>query len=211
MIRATKIVATLGPASSDPVVLERLLRAGVDVVRLNFSHGSAQTHIDLASLVREIAAKVGKPVALMADLQGPKIRVGKFAEGKVLLEAGAAFVLDAQRVEPGNIDIVGLDYKELPRDVRPGDTLLLNDGLIKLIVDGVRGEQVHTRVVVGGVLSNNKGYQQGGRGLDRASADLQGHGGHQDGDGFPGRVSGGELSEERDGHGDGAPTRQCRG
>jgi pyruvate kinase len=165
MIRATKIVATLGPASSDPVVLERLLRAGVDVVRLNFSHGTAQGHIDSASLVREIAAKVGKPVALMADLQGPKIRVGKFAEGKVMLEPGAAFVLDAARTEPGDIDGVGLDYKELPRDVRPGDTLLLNDGLIKLTVEAVRGERVHTVVVLGGELSNNKGINKAGGGL----------------------------------------------
>ena len=165
MIRATKIVATLGPASSDPAVLERLLRAGVDVVRLNFSHGTAQGHIDSASLVREIAAKVGKPVALMADLQGPKIRVGKFAEGKVMLEPGAAFVLDAARTEPGDIDGVGLDYKELPRDVRPGDTLLLNDGLIKLTVEAVRGERVHTIVVLGGELSNNKGINKAGGGL----------------------------------------------
>ena len=165
MIRATKIVATLGPASSDPGVLERLLRAGVDVVRLNFSHGKAQDHIDRAALVREVAAKVGKPVALMADLQGPKIRVGKFADGKVMLEAGAAFVLDAQRSEPGDLQGVGLDYKELPRDVRPGDTLLLNDGLIKLTVEAVRGEQVHTRVVLGGELSNNKGINKAGGGL----------------------------------------------
>jgi pyruvate kinase len=165
MIRATKIVATLGPASSDPEVLERLLRAGVDVVRLNFSHGKAQDHIDRATLVRSIAQKLGKPVALMADLQGPKIRVGKFVEGKVMLQPGAAFVLDAQRSEPGTIDIVGLDYKELPRDVRPGDTLLLNDGLIKLTVEVVRGEQVHTRVVLGGELSNNKGINKAGGGL----------------------------------------------
>jgi pyruvate kinase len=165
MTRATKIVATLGPASSDPAVLERLLRSGVDVVRLNFSHGKAQDHIDRANLVREIAAKVGKPVALMADLQGPKIRVGKFAEGRVMLEAGASFVLDAQRTEPGDVQAVGLDYKELPRDVRPGDTLLLNDGLIQLEVTAVRGEQVHTRVVVGGELSNNKGINKAGGGL----------------------------------------------
>jgi pyruvate kinase len=165
MIRATKIVATLGPASSDPEVLERLLRAGVDVVRLNFSHGKAQDHIDRANLVRSIAEKIGKPVALMADLQGPKIRVGKFVEGKVMLEPGAAFVLDAQRTEPGDIHAVGLDYKELPRDVRPGDTLLLNDGLIKLTVTLVKGEQVHTRVVLGGELSNNKGINKAGGGL----------------------------------------------
>ena len=165
MTRATKIVATLGPASSDPAVLERLLLAGVDVVRLNFSHGKAQDHIDRAVLVREAAARAGKPVALMADLQGPKIRVGKFAEGRVLLVAGATFVLDAGRSEPGDLHGVGLDYKELPRDVRPGDTLLLNDGLIKLVVEAVRGEQVVTQVVLGGDLSNNKGINKAGGGL----------------------------------------------
>ena len=165
MPRATKIVATLGPASSDPEVLERLLRAGVDVVRLNFSHGKAQDHIARAELVRAIAKKVGKPVALMADLQGPKIRVGKFAEGKVMLVNGERFVLDAARIEAGAIDGVGLDYKELPRDVKPGDTLLLNDGLIVLTVEAVRGEQVHTLVKVGGELSNNKGINKQGGGL----------------------------------------------
>ena len=165
MTRATKIVATLGPASSDPQVLERLLRMGVDVVRLNFSHGKAQDHIDRANLVREAAARVGKPVALMADLQGPKIRVGKFAEGKVMLENGMPFILDAQRTELGDIHAVGLDYKELPRDVKPGDTLLLNDGLIVLVVDHVQGEQVHTRVKIGGELSNNKGINKAGGGL----------------------------------------------
>jgi pyruvate kinase len=164
-MRATKIVATLGPATNNPEVLERILRAGVDVVRLNFSHGTAQDHIDRATLVRELAAKVGKPVALMADLQGPKIRVGKFADGRVMLVAGQPFVLDAQRIEPGTIDAVGLDYRELPRDVRPGDILLLNDGLIVLTVEAVRGEQVHTRVKVGGELSNNKGINKAGGGL----------------------------------------------
>ncbi len=165
MPRATKIVATLGPASSDPAVLERLIRAGVDVVRLNFSHGKAQDHIDRATLVRDIAAKVGKPVALMADLQGPKIRVGKFADGKVMLEVGARFILDASRTEPGDVGVVGLDYKELPRDVKPGDALLLNDGLIVLTVDAVRGDQVHTVVKIGGELSNNKGINKQGGGL----------------------------------------------
>ena len=165
MPRATKIVATLGPASSDPEVLERLLRAGVDVVRLNFSHGKAQDHIDRANLVRACAARVGKPIALMADLQGPKIRVGKFAEGRVMLENGMPFVLDAGRMEPGDINGVGLDYKELPRDVKPGDVLLLNDGLIVLTVDRVQGEQVHTLVKIGGELSNNKGINKQGGGL----------------------------------------------
>jgi pyruvate kinase len=165
MPRATKIVATLGPASSEPAVLERLLRAGVDVVRLNFSHGTPDDHIARAQLVRDTAARVGKPLALMADLQGPKIRVGRFADGRVTLVAGAPFVLDAARAEPGDLGGVGLDYKDLPRDVRPGDRLLLNDGLIVLDVDAVRGEQVHTVVRIGGVLSNNKGINKQGGGL----------------------------------------------
>jgi pyruvate kinase len=97
--RATKIVATLGPASSEPALLEEMIRAGVNVVRLNFSHGKAQDHIDRATLVREAAKRAGREVAIMADLQGPKIRVGKFAEGKVYLEHGHKFILDAARVE----------------------------------------------------------------------------------------------------------------
>ncbi|MDP1791286.1 MAG: pyruvate kinase, partial [Methylibium sp.] len=165
MHRATKIVATLGPASSTPDVLERMITAGVDVVRLNFSHGSAQDHIARAALVREVAQRAGKEVAIMADLQGPKIRVGKFAQGKVMLEPGSAFVLDAARSEPGDLQAVGLDYKSLPRDVKPGDTLLLNDGLIVLTVDKVLGEAVHTVVKIGGELSNPKGINTQGGGL----------------------------------------------
>ena len=163
--RATKIVATLGPASSEPALLEDMIRAGVNVVRLNFSHGTAQDHIDRARLVREVAERAGREVAIMADLQGPKIRVGKFAEGKVQLLPGAPFVLDAARKEPGDVAGVGLDYKELPRDVKPGDTLLLNDGLIVLTVTEVRGEAVHTTVKIGGELSNNKGINKQGGGL----------------------------------------------
>ncbi len=163
--RATKIVATLGPASSTPEVLERMIRAGVDVMRLNFSHGTAQDHIDRAAQIREVAKKVGKEVAIMADLQGPKIRVGKIEGGKTMLIAGTPLVLDAAWSELGTSDRVGLDYKELPRDVRPGDTLLLNDGLLRLVVDAVRGEEVHTTVVVGGELSNNKGINKAGGGL----------------------------------------------
>jgi pyruvate kinase len=163
--RATKIVATLGPASSDPALLEAMIRAGVNVVRLNFSHGTAQDHIDRATLVREAAQRAGREVGIMADLQGPKIRVGKFAEGKVQLVPGEKFVLDAARAEPGDTHGVGLDYKELPRDVKPGDTLLLNDGLIVLTVDAVRGPAVHTTVKLGGELSNNKGINKQGGGL----------------------------------------------
>lgn len=163
--RATKIVATLGPASSDPALLEEMIRAGVNVVRLNFSHGKAQDHIDRATLVRAAAQRAGREVAIMADLQGPKIRVGKFADGKVMLEPGQKFVLDASRTELGDIDAVGLDYKALPREVKAGDVLLLNDGLIVITVDAVKGEQVHTTVKLGGELSNNKGINKQGGGL----------------------------------------------
>ena len=165
MSRQTKIVATLGPASSTPEMLERLINAGVDVVRLNFSHGTAQDHIERAAMVRAAADRCGRSVAIMADLQGPKIRVGKFEGGKTDLVAGQKFVLDGGRQELGNNDSVGLDYKELPRDVKPGDTLLLNDGLLVLVVEDVRGDQVHTTVKVGGVLSNNKGINKQGGGL----------------------------------------------
>jgi pyruvate kinase len=164
-MRATKIVATLGPASSDPALLEAMIRAGVNVVRLNFSHGTAQDHIDRATLVRAAAQRAGREVGIMADLQGPKIRVGKFAEGKVMLVPGEKFVLDASRTEPGNLEGVGLDYKELPRDVKAGDTLLLNDGLIVLTIDKVVGPAVHTTVKLGGELSNNKGINKQGGGL----------------------------------------------
>jgi pyruvate kinase len=163
--RATKIVATLGPASSDPALLEQMIRAGVNVVRLNFSHGTAQDHIERARLVREAAQRAGREVAIMADLQGPKIRVGKFAEGKVFLEPGQKFILDAARTELGDIDAVGLDYKALPREVKAGDVLLLNDGLIVITVDAVKGEAVHTTVKLGGELSNNKGINKQGGGL----------------------------------------------
>jgi pyruvate kinase len=164
MQRTTKIVATLGPASSSLDVLTRMLAAGVDVMRLNFSHGTAADHQQRAKLVRDAAHSIGREVAVMADLQGPKIRVGKFALGKVTLKSGQTFVLDADR-ELGDEDGVGLDYKELPRDVMPGAILLLDDGLIRLRVESVLGSEITTRVEVGGVLSNNKGINRQGGGL----------------------------------------------
>src|SRR2546429_838592 len=164
MPRSTKIVATLGPASSDPVVLERMIRAGVDVVRLNFSHGTAADHEQRAALVKSIASKTGRTVAIMCDLQGPKIRVGRFKDGKITLEKGQRFVLDAA-CELGDSDRAGLDYKELPRDVEPGAVLLLDDGKIVLEVTAVKGSEVHTVVRHGGVLSNSKGISRQGGGL----------------------------------------------
>src|SRR5580765_3154287 len=164
MYRATKIVATLGPASSEPSILEKMVHAGVDVVRLNFSHGTADDHLKRAALVKEIASRVGRTVAILCDLQGPKIRVGKFKEGRITLEKGQRFVLDAG-IEIGDLDRAGLDYKELPRDVEAGAVLLLDDGKIVLDVTDVRGEEVHTVVRHGGVLSNNKGINRQGGGL----------------------------------------------
>jgi len=164
MLRSTKIVATLGPASNDPEVLERMFLAGVDVVRLNFSHGTAEDHLQRAAVVREICRKTGRTVGIMGDLQGPKIRVGKFREGKVTLRPGAAFILDAD-CELGDEGRAGLDYKELPRDVKAGDVLLLDDGRIEFEVVRVVGNEVHCRVVHGGVLSNNKGINRRGGGL----------------------------------------------
>src|SRR4051812_26605010 len=164
MLRSTKIVATLGPASSEPAILERMVRAGVDVVRLNFSHGTAEDHLKRADLVKEISRKVGRTVAILCDLQGPKIRVGKFKDGKVTLEKARKFILDAN-CSIGDAERVGLDYKELPRDVEPGAVLLLDDGKIVLDVTDVRGDEVHTVVRHGGVLSNNKGINRQGGGL----------------------------------------------
>ncbi len=162
--RNTKIVATLGPASSDARTLERMFAAGVDVVRLNFSHGNADDHLQRAELVREACRRSGRTVGIMADLQGPKIRIGRFRDGRVTLEAGATFVLDAD-CDLGGEHRVGLDYKELPSDVRAGDVLLLDDGRIVFDVLQVAGAQIHCRVRHGGVLSNSKGINRLGGGL----------------------------------------------
>jgi pyruvate kinase len=164
MHRATKIVATIGPASNTPEILLQMIQAGLDVVRLNFSHGTADDHRQRAEFVREAARQAGREVAIMADLQGPKIRVGKFENGKVMLVAGEPFVLDAD-CELGNEQRAGLDYKDLPRDLKPGDVLLLNDGLIVLNVQRVIGNEIHTVVKIGGELSNNKGINRQGGGL----------------------------------------------
>ena len=164
MTRHTKIVATLGPASSTPEVLDRMVQAGIDVVRMNFSHGTADDHRARAEGIRAAAAKFGRTVGILGDLQGPKIRVGKFEAGRITLVAGEKFILDAQ-CPLGNQERVGLDYKDLPKDVVNGDILLLDDGRLKLEVSGVRGNEIHTRVIVGGELSNNKGINRQGGGL----------------------------------------------
>lgn len=170
MPRRTKIVATLGPATDDREALEAVIRAGVDMVRLNFSHGEAADHQRRGRMVREAAAAVGRDVAVLADLQGPKIRIARFRDGAVDLQDGAAFFLDADLDDDaGTQDGVGLGYRELPGDVGPGDVLLLDDGQIVLRVESVEGSRIHCRVELGGPLSNNKGINRQGGGLSAAA------------------------------------------
>jgi len=166
MPRRTKIVATLGPATDDKAILKEVLAAGVNVVRLNFSHGIPQDHIDRASNVREIAKELGIYVGILGDLQGPKIRVSTFKNGPIKLAIGDKFELDATLAKgEGSQDKVGIDYKKLPEDVNTGDILLLDDGRVQLKVLSTKGQSVFTEVTVGGPLSNNKGINRQGGGL----------------------------------------------
>ncbi|MFV1921642.1 MAG: pyruvate kinase [Methylotenera sp.] len=163
-IRRTKIVATLGPSSSSEEMLARLIVEGVNVVRLNFSHGTAEEHIARAEIVRNIALKLNRPIGVLCDLQGPKIRIGKFIDGKITLKTGDLFVLNAN-CKLGDQDQVGLDYKELPKEVDEGTILLLDDGRITMQVDRVSSSQIYCVVLAGGVLSDNKGINKQGGGL----------------------------------------------
>jgi pyruvate kinase len=166
ILRRAKIVATLGPATDDPKVLSEVVRAGVDVVRVNFSHGQLADHKRRLDLVRDAARAAGRYVGVLGDLQGPKIRVERFETGKVQLADGAEFILDASLdVDAGDQRAVGIAYKKLPADVSPGDVLLLNDGQISLQVQAIDGPRIRTRVLVGGELSNNKGINRQGGGL----------------------------------------------
>lgn len=164
MRRQTKIVATIGPSSAKPDVLSKMLVAGLDVARLNFSHGTVDDHRRNAVMLRELAKGLGREVAIMADLQGPKIRVGKFVEGRVVLVPGNHFVLCAYPIE-GTAQRVSLDYPELVDEVTKGDVLVLNDGAIILDVQAVAENEITTSVRVGGELSNNKGINRQGGGL----------------------------------------------
>ncbi len=166
MLRRTKIVATLGPATDDPKSMDRVIEAGVDVARLNFSHGDWATHRVRAETVRNRARAFGRQVGLLVDLQGPKIRVERFKGGEVVLEEGAPFVLDAEcPTHEGDQHRVGITYKALPGDVSRGDTLLLDDGRIVLWVTGVAGPRVECQVTVGGTLYDGKGINRQGGGL----------------------------------------------
>jgi len=173
MLRRTKIVATLGPAT-DPVnlddaeyeVLDKIIQAGVDVVRVNFSHGSPDEHMQRVDAVRNRARAHGRQVGVLCDLQGPKIRIGKFKQGKIDLQEGGKFVLDADLdLAAGNQERVGITYTSLPDDLSRGDTLLLDDGRIVLWVEDVEGQQINCIVKVGGWLSDSKGINKKGGGL----------------------------------------------
>ncbi|GAA6755201.1 pyruvate kinase [Thermus thalpophilus] len=164
LFKRTKIVATLGPASSTKEVIRALAEAGVDVFRLNFSHGTPEDHKERVALVREVEEELGKTLAILQDLQGPKIRVGRFREGRVELKAGQTFILTRKPVE-GDETQVSLTYRGLPEDVVPGQVLLLDDGRIRLRVEKVVGDEIHTRVEVGGVLSDHKGINVPGADL----------------------------------------------
>lgn len=165
MIRRTKIVATLGPAScANPKILENMISAGVDVVRINFSHGTREQHLQHAEMTRSIAQSLGQTVGVLADLQGPKIRIGRFEQGRIKLNVGDRFILDSDCML-GNQERVGLDYKELPNDVETDATLMLDDGRIVLKVSTVSNNQIFCIVEQGGVLSNNKGINRKGGGL----------------------------------------------
>lgn len=178
--RRTKIIVTLGPALDDLAVLREVFKAGADVFRMNFSHGNAEDHTMRYNNVRQIAAEFSKEVAIFADLQGPKIRISRFKDKKIHLNPGDVFTLDGDLPkEDGTQSVVGIDYKELPRDLKAGDVLLLDDGRLVFDVTQIVGNKIICRVQVGGELSNNKGINRQGGGLsakaltDKDKADLK--------------------------------------
>ncbi len=155
-MRRTKIVCTIGPASELAETIEQMIRAGMNVARLNFSHGTQEEHARKIAAIREIAARLGRPVAILQDLAGPKIRIGSFASGPIRLKPGEIFTLTARDV-PGDAREVSVTYRGLPRDVQAGDTLLLADGAMEMKVERAQGHDIACRVVVGGELSAHKG------------------------------------------------------
>lgn len=170
MLRRTKVVATLGPSCDEADSLYTMLSAGVDVVRLNFSHGSPEDHKLRAQRTRECSRRLGREIAVLGDLQGPKIRIARFANGPVEVKNGDVFVLDAAlERDAGDQFQVGLDYKALPDDVEPGNVLLLDDGRIEMRVERIDGQRIHCRIESGGKLSNNKGINLRGGGLSAAA------------------------------------------
>lgn len=170
MLRRTKIIATLGPATDDPLTLEEIINEGVDVVRLNFSHDSHERHKKRIEMVRKAGKKQERVIGILADLQGPKIRISSFKLGKIKLRQGDQFILDGDLpTSEGTEEKVGIDYKNLPKDVKAHDVLLLDDGRLKLVVQSVEGEKIICRVAIGGELSNHKGINRFGGGLSAES------------------------------------------
>ncbi len=166
VLRRTKIIATLGPTSESSDVLEKLIKAGVDLVRLNFSHGSPREHIARAERVRAISAAQGRFVGILVDLQGPKIRIQRFKKGSIKLADNDPFCLNVDLpAGEGNQAEVGITYPQLPADVKEQDILMLDDGRIVLRVESLEDNKIHTRVVVGGILSDSKGINLKGGGL----------------------------------------------
>ncbi|MCX6024805.1 MAG: pyruvate kinase, partial [Chloroflexi bacterium] len=173
-LRRVRIVATVGPASRDEATLVAMISAGMDVARLNLSHGSHDDHARAIALIRRVAARAGRAVAILADLQGVKIRTGPIQAGKAELEPGAPFMLTTRKV-PGNSECVSVDWPTLPSDVRPGNHLLLDDGRLRLEVLGVRGEDISTRVIEGGPLLPHKGVNLPGVRLSAPSLTEKDH------------------------------------
>lgn len=179
-LRRTKIVTTLGPATDNEEALTQLLQAGANVVRMNFSHGDAESHIKRANMVRKVAKKLNLNIAILGDLQGPKIRIAKFKQGKVTIKSGDTFILDADLdVNAGDNTHVGSDYKSLAQECKVGDILLLDDGRIELLINKIEQNKVYSQVIIGGILSNNKGINLKGGGLsakaltDKDKADIK--------------------------------------
>jgi pyruvate kinase len=177
-VNKTKIICTIGPASRSPEILERLIEAGMNVCRLNFSHGTHEEHAELVRDIRAVAGRLGAPIAILQDLSGPKIRTGKMGAGEVVLENGAKFILTSRDV-PGDVYEVGLTYPDLPHNVRAGDTILLADGAMELKVNLATDTDVHCTVINGGVLTSNKGINLPDRSInapilsDKDRADLE--------------------------------------
>ena len=176
MLRRTKIIATLGPATDDESAIESLIRAGIDLVRINFSHGTLADHQRRVNAVRECAADLGRTVGILGDLQGPKIRIARFQNGCIHLERDRTFILDARLPGlEGSEESVGVDYKQLPEDVNQGDLLLLDDGRIELQVDRVEDLRIICTVKIGGELCDSKGINRKGGGLSAGALTVKDH------------------------------------
>ena len=165
MLRRVKILCTIGPSSQDSAVLAQMIEAGMNVARLNFSHGTHEYHAETIDRIRTISERLQKPVAILADLQGPKLRIGKMQDGGVPIKSGEELILTNEEVigQPGRIPI---QYKELPKRVQPGERILLDDGLLELQVLDANGQEIRTHVVIGGVLQDNKGMNLPSASLD---------------------------------------------